>query len=85
MEGDMEFVRRIGPDPHASGDPTPGAKGCPDVWELDGGDIAIIGINRTAKLSSKLPGTASCGSDEQIVVVPRGIFDAAAHDWVGGR
>jgi len=55
------------------------------VWELDGGDIAIIGINRTAKLSSKLPGTASCGSDEQIVVVPRGIFDAAAHDWVGGR
>lgn len=80
----MDFVRRIGPDPHASGDPTPAAKGCPDVWELDSGDIAIIGIEQTDGLAGLLPGTASCGPDERIVIVPRGIFTAAARDWVGG-
>jgi hypothetical protein len=89
----MEFVRRIGPDPHIESDGgderptivfTPAAKGCPDLWELDTGDVAVIGLDHTAILSSNLPGTSSCGPDEQIVVVPRRIFDAAARDWTRG-
>ena len=91
----MKLVRRIGPDPHVGsigpGGPlepkpppeTPAARGCPDLWELDSGDVAIIGLDHTASLVSQLD-SASCGPDEQIVVVPRCIFDAAAQDWISG-
>lgn len=64
------FLRRIGPDPHANGDLTAGARGCPDIFELVSGDFAIIGIDMTAA-KRKLPPTASCGPDERIVRLPR--------------
>jgi len=72
----LHFVRRLGPDPHLAGD-TPGLAGCPDLWELSTGDFAVIGIRSTAALASLLPETASCGADEEIVVVPRRILTAA--------
>jgi hypothetical protein len=53
---------------------------CPDVWELDTGDFAIIGIEMTDDLKEKLPPTASCGPDERIVRVPRRILVAAKVD-----
>jgi len=34
------FLRRLGPDPHANGAKSVGGDGCPDIWELDGGDFA---------------------------------------------
>jgi len=83
-----EFETRIGPDPHApkDGDPrppiTPGAQGCPDVWRLAGGDYAVIGIDVTNSVRQPLPDTASCGPDERIVFVPRGILEAAAKDLI---
>jgi hypothetical protein len=40
--------KRIGPDPHANGAKSAGCDGCPDIWELDNGDFAIIGIDITA-------------------------------------
>ena len=64
------FLRRIGPDPHADGALTAGARGCPDIFELVSGDFAIIGIDMTAA-RRKLPPTASCGPDERIVRLPR--------------
>ncbi len=64
------FLRRIGPDPHANGAQTSGARGCPDIFELVTGDFAIIGIDMTAA-KRKLPPTASCGPDERIVRLPR--------------
>ncbi len=67
----MKFLRRIGPNPHENGGDTPSAQGCPDLWELDTGDIAIIGQRVTTDLVSHLPATASCGADEEIVVIPR--------------
>lgn len=67
----MEFVRRVGPDPHEGGNQTPGASGCPDIWELSTGDFAIIGLRATAHLRECLPPTAGCGPDEEIVVLPR--------------
>ena len=73
----MEFVRRIGPDPHAKGGKTPGANGCPDLWELDNGDIAVIGRRATADFIDRLPATAGCGADEEIVVFPRAQLIAA--------
>jgi hypothetical protein len=65
------FKRRLGPDPHAAGGQTKALVGCPDVFELDTGDFAIIGIDITDKAKAHLPSNVSCGPDERIVLVPR--------------
>jgi hypothetical protein len=65
----MKIVRRIGPDPHANGVLTPALAGCPDIFEIDNGDFAIIGIDITGQL--QLPADASCGTDERIIRIPR--------------
>jgi hypothetical protein len=64
------FLRRVGPDPHESGARTYACAGCPDIWELDDGDFAIIGTDISG-LASVLPLSASCGPDERIVRIPR--------------
>ena len=74
------FKRRLGPDPHGKGPLTPALNGCPDVWELESGDFAVIGMNVTSGAQRHLPQSASCGPDEAIVIVPREIFLAAKPD-----
>lgn len=69
--GDRMFKRRLGSDPHAGGARTSALRGCPDLFELDDGDFAVIGIDMTAEARPHLPATASCGPDERIVRVPR--------------
>lgn len=64
-------VRRLGPDPHADGVQTSALKGCPDIFELETGDFAIVGVDATSKILDQLPPGASCGPDERIVVIPR--------------
>jgi hypothetical protein len=49
------FLRRLGPDPHAHGAQTPCLQGCPDVFELETGDFAVIGRDITAEALGKLP------------------------------
>ena len=66
----MIFIKRIGPDPHAAGAQTPCLRGCPDIWELDGGDFAVIGADIT-NLAGSLPPSAGCGPDERMVRIPR--------------
>jgi len=41
----MHFAKRIGPDPHANGTQTVALNGCPDIFELDAGDVAITGVD----------------------------------------
>jgi hypothetical protein len=65
------FKRRIGPDPHTTGEMTSNASGCPDIWELENGDFAVIGLRKTSSLLPLLPSTATCGADEEIVVISR--------------
>ena len=65
------FKQRIGLDPHRNGRETGGANGCPDIWELEDGNFAVIGAEKTAALRPKLPLTAGCGPDEGIIVIPR--------------
>lgn len=72
--------RRLGPDPHAGGAQTPALSNCPDIFELDDGDFAIIGIDMTAAALPHLPADASCGPDERIVRVPRRILVNAKPD-----
>jgi len=65
------FVRRLGPDPHTNGAQTVALQGCPDIFELESGDFAIIGSDITDLTARQLPATASCGPDERIVRIPR--------------
>jgi hypothetical protein len=65
------FARRLGPDPHAGGAQTVACNGCPDIWELQSGDFAVIGIDITASVAKQLPNTASCGPDERVIQIPR--------------
>ncbi|MGD0745514.1 MAG: hypothetical protein ABSA45_10190 [Verrucomicrobiota bacterium] len=74
------FLKRLGPDPHANGAKSAGCDGCPDIWEIDDGDFAIIGIDITAAATAKLPPTAGCGSDERIVRLPRNLLVNAKRD-----
>lgn len=80
MNAPIEFLRRIGPDPHANGAQTVALNGCPDIFELASGDFAIIGIDITEASRSKLPPTAGCGPDERIVLVPRKTLVLAKSD-----
>lgn len=66
----MNFVKRLGPDPHAGGARTYALSGCPDIWELDDGDFAVIGADIT-QAALALPSSASCGPDELMVRIPR--------------
>jgi hypothetical protein len=65
------FLRRLGPNPHAGGAQTSALNGCPDIFELDSGDFAIIGSDITINAAAHLPADASCGPDERIVRIPR--------------
>jgi hypothetical protein len=76
----FNFLRRLGPDPHLHGQKTAACNGCPDFWELENGDIAIIGIRITESVKAHLPDTAGCGPDEEVVLVPRSLLLAARGD-----
>jgi hypothetical protein len=73
------FLRRLGPDPHANGAQTFALRGCPDIWELVGGDFAVIGTDITGA-AGHLPPSASCGPDERIVRIPRTTLVGAKPD-----
>lgn len=85
MKTKMKFKRRLGQDPHklpeviAAGGSV-SLNGCPDLWELENGDFAVIGIRVTGELKDILPPTAGCGPDEEIVLVPRNILINAGQD-----
>jgi hypothetical protein len=76
----IAFVRRIGPDPHANGAQTQALNNCPDLFELETGDFAVIGIDVTDAARAKLPPTAACGPDERIVWIPRKLLVLAKSD-----
>ncbi len=73
------FAKRIGPDPHANGAKSVGCQGCPDIWELDNGDFAVIGDDITGA-AGQLPSSAGCGPDERIVRIPRATLVLAKPD-----
>lgn len=64
------FVRRISPAPQGTALPCYGTYGCPDIWELEGGDFAVIGTDITAD-AGKLPPSAGCAPHERMVRIPR--------------
>lgn len=71
-----ELRRRIGPAPLDLGITKAGPE-CPDIWELDNGDIAVIGRDATDAYRGRLPSGVSVGGDERLVVIPRVTLAAA--------
>jgi hypothetical protein len=74
------FLKRLGPDPHANGAQTPALRGCPDIFELDSGDFAVIGMDITDASIAYLPPSAGCGPDERIIRIPRKTLVLAKSD-----
>jgi hypothetical protein len=73
------FKRRLGRSAAELGE-TGGTTTCPDIFELDNGDIAVIGRDLTTAYAGRLPADASVGDNERIVVIPRRMLIAAKPD-----
>ena len=74
---DARVRRRLGKSAAELGS-TKTTKTCPDILELDNGDVAIVGRDMTDTLA--LPDDVSVGPDERLVVIPRGMLIAAKPD-----
>jgi hypothetical protein len=72
-------MRRLGKSPQELG-VTSNSPDCPDIWELENGDVAIIGRDLTGSIGAKLPDGVSIGADERLVVIPRNMLIAAKPD-----
>lgn len=70
--------RRLGLPPAKRGSATNCT--CPDVFELEDGNFAVVGTDRTAELSGLLPDDAGVAPYEKIVVITRDTLLAAAKD-----
>lgn len=73
------FHRRLGRSPEELG-MTSGNGECPDIWELDNGDVVVIGQDLTSTYMSRLPDGVSIAPAERLVVIPRQTILAAKRD-----
>ncbi|MDT0318434.1 hypothetical protein E1265_22505 [Streptomyces sp. 8K308] len=73
------FARRLGRSAKELGN-TDGKTGCPDIWQLDNGDIAVIGRDLTADYRSRLPEGVGLAPDERLVILPGNMLSAAKAD-----
>ncbi|MEU8700349.1 hypothetical protein AB0C61_22315 [Streptomyces sp. NPDC048680] len=73
------LARRLGKSPAELGT-TGGEQGCPDIWELENGDIAVVGRDLTDSYLTRLPPGLVVAPDERIVVIPRRTAVAAKAD-----
>jgi hypothetical protein len=62
--------RRLGKSPRELGT-SQGLTECPDIWELDNGDFAVIGPDHTASYAGRFPDGAGISPGERLVVIPR--------------
>lgn len=73
------FERRLGKSPLELG-VTSGDEDCPDIWQLDNGDIAVIGRDLTGHYRRHLPEGVTLSPDERLVVIPGSMLSAAKVD-----
>lgn len=73
------FRRRLGKSALELGDSND-TPSCPDIWELDNGDIAVIGRDLTHLYAGRLPGDVRVGLDERLVIIPGNMLRAAKVD-----
>jgi len=70
------FARRLGKTAAELGDSRVD-NDCPDIWQLDNGDIAIVGRDMTTAFAGRLPADMRIGADERLVVIPGNMLSAA--------
>ncbi|MFD8865527.1 hypothetical protein ACFV1F_14330 [Streptomyces sp. NPDC059590] len=73
------FAKRLGKSAAELGN-SQGEEKCPDIWQLDNGDIAVIGRDLTDVYSSRLPTGVFIGPGERLVVIPGNMLSAAKVD-----
>ncbi|GII80104.1 hypothetical protein Sru01_50860 [Sphaerisporangium rufum] len=73
------FLRRLGRSMKELGE-TANTDGCPDIWELENGDIAVVGRDVTAAYAGRLPADVTIRSDERLVMIPRRLLASAKPD-----
>jgi hypothetical protein len=73
------FVKRLGKSAAELGNSDDEEK-CPDIWQLDNGDIAVIGRDLTEHYGSRLPQGVTLGADERLVIIPGNMLSAAKAD-----
>jgi hypothetical protein len=73
------FKRRLGKSMEELGG-TLNTDGCPEFWELENGDVAVIGRDGTAAYAERLPAGVTIRTDERLVILPRSLVIAAKAD-----
>ncbi|ONK14616.1 hypothetical protein [Streptomyces sp. MP131-18] len=73
------FTHRLGKSAEELGN-TDGKTGCPDIWQLDNGDVAVIGRDLTVAYTSRLPEGVTLAADERLVILPGNMLSAAKAD-----
>lgn len=73
------FERRLGKSAKELGN-SDGRDECPDIWQLDNGDIAVIGRDLTAAYRARLPEGVTLAHDERLVVIPGNTLSAAKEE-----
>ncbi|GAB3476841.1 hypothetical protein [Amycolatopsis cihanbeyliensis] len=75
------FARRLGrPARELDAPPTDGRTGCPAIWALDNGDVAVVGRDLTASYTARLPDEVSIRHDERLVIIPGALMISAKED-----
>jgi hypothetical protein len=57
-----------------------GDASCPELWELDNGDIAVIGTELTSAYRGRLPAGVTIDHSESLVIIPRSTIVSAKAD-----
>lgn len=73
------FARRLGRTAQELGH-SQDEEDCPDIWQLDNGDVAVIGRDLTSAYDSRLPPGVRLGPDERLVIIPGTMLSAAKPD-----
>lgn len=76
---DAEFHHRLGKTAAEIGDSRT-TTDCPEIWELDNGDIAVIGRDATDAYAGRLPPGVRIGPDERLVIISGRMLSAAKPD-----
>ncbi|WP_328915657.1 MULTISPECIES: hypothetical protein [unclassified Streptomyces] len=73
------FERRLGKSAEELGN-SKDKNQCPDIWQLDNGDIVVIGTDLTDVYRPRLPEGVGLAAGERLVVIPGNMLSAAKVD-----
>jgi hypothetical protein len=77
---ELRVARRVGLAPSERMGCSEGSN-CPDLFELENGDFAIIGTEVGTRL--QIPADAGCSDAERVVMIPREVLLSAMRDLSG--